>query len=388
MLINKQKRNAILKQYTNPGNPIAFSGRNRIQKYIKNKYDINLTTDDINREILGFNHAYTVHRDVKRPKYFNPYLVFSPRQQVQADLIDIQQLKTFNDDITFILVCIDVMTKKAWFRLMKRKNAETSKNALESIFKEIGNTEFSQRNITQNKPIIQTLLFDKGSEFTNNKVKSLCAEYKIKIIHPNSNIKAGVVERFNRTFQKLIYRYMTHKQTRKYIDVIDDLLKSYNSRKHSSLCDKYITNFSPNDAEKLENLEKLRNITLEKRKKILIQGRKIKTKFKIGDIVHIAKEKSLFARGYNETFNQEYFEIVEINDDLPIVSYKIKSLNTEEIIEGSFYNEELQLVKGDVYKIEKILNEKGRGKNKQYLVKWLNFDDRHNSWIPAKNIET
>ena len=40
-----------------------------------------------------------------------------------------------------------------------------------------------------------------------------------------------------------------------------------------------------------------------------------------------------------------------------------------------------------VYKIEKILEEKGRGKNKQYLVKWLNFDTKHNSWIPAKNIE-
>lgn len=90
---------------------------------------------------------------------------------------------------------------------------------------------------------------------------------------------------------------------------------------------------------------------------------------------------------YNETFNQEYFEIIEINTDLPIVSYKIKSLNTDEIIKGSFYNEELQLVKGDVYKIEKILEEKGRGKNKQYLVKWLNFDTKHNSWIPAKNIE-
>lgn len=388
MLINKRKRNVILNKYTDVGNPIAFSGRNYMRKYINDKYDIKTSDENINRELLSHNHAYTLHRDVKRPKNFNPFLVFSPRQQIQADLIDIQQLKRFNDGVTFLLVCIDVMTKKAWVRCMKKKNAETSKTALESIFEEIGNTEFSQKNTTENKPIIKTLLFDKGSEFTNKKVKDLCNEFNIKIIHPNSNIKAGIIERFNRTFQKLIYQYLTHKQTRRYVDVIDDLLMTYNSRKHRSISDKYIDKFSPNDAEKINNLEKLRNITLEKRKKILIKGSKIKPKFKIGDIVHIAKEKTLFSRGYNETFNQEYFEIIEIKTNLPIVCYKIKSLNTGEIIEGSFYNEELQLVKGDVYKIENILKERGRGKNKEYFVKWLNFDDRHNSWIPATNIET
>ncbi len=388
MLINNRKRNTILKHYATPGHPIAFSSRNKIQKYVKDQHNLNLTNDDVNKEILSYNHAYTLHRDVKKPKHYNPFLVISPRQQIQADLIDIQLLKRHNDGITFILVCIDVMTKKAWAQTMKSKSAETSKNALKNIFDEIRETEFSQKNVRNNKPIIKTLLFDKGTEFTNRKVKDLCAELNIKIIHPNSSIKAGVVERFNRTFQKLIYRYMTHKQTRKFNDVINELLKTYNNRKHRSISDKKLGVFSPNEAEKLENLQKLRNITLEKRKKILVKGRKIKQKFEIGDIVHIAKEKSLFARGYNETFNQEYFKIVEIKRNLPVICYKIQSLNTDEIIEGSFYNEELQLVKGSIYKIEKVLKERGKGRNKEYFVKWLNFDNRHNSWIPARNITT
>ncbi len=386
MLINNRQRNTILKHYSTPANPIAFSSRNKVQKYVKNVHNLNLDNEGVNRQILSHNHAYTVHRDVKRPKLFNPFLIISPRQQIQADLIDVKELKQFNNEITFLLVCIDVMTKKAWIRTMKKKNAETSKNALKSIFDEIQVTEFSQNNLRNNKPIIKTLLFDKGTEFTNQKVKDLCSELNIKIIHPNSNIKAGVAERFNRTFEKLIYRYMTHKQTRTYYDVLNELLATYNNRKHRSISDKHMGDFSPNEAEKSQNLEKLRNITLEKRKNVLIKGKKIKQKFERGDIVHIAKEKSLFNRGYNETFNQEFFEIVQVNRDLPIITYKIKSLNTNELIEGSFYNEELQLCSGNIYQVEKILKERGKGRNKQYFIKWLNFDNQHNSWISAKDI--
>jgi hypothetical protein len=40
----------------------------------------------------------------------------------------------------------------------------------------------------------------------------------------------------------------------------------------------------------------------------------------------------------------------------------------------------------DVFEVEKILKKKGKGKNLQYLVKWLDYPNKFNSWISASEI--
>ena len=66
-----------------------------------------------------------------------------------------------------------------------------------------------------------------------------------------------------------------------------------------------------------------------------------------------------------------------------MISYKINDLNGE-IIEGIFYEKELQKTKNtsEVYVIEKIIR---RNKNK-YLVKWRNYSNDFNSWINKDDI--
>ena len=51
----------------------------------------------------------------------------------------------------------------------------------------------------------------------------------------NEDLKASVVERFNRTLKTKMYRYFTYKNTRRYIDVLDDMLHSYNNTYHNSV---------------------------------------------------------------------------------------------------------------------------------------------------------
>ena len=68
--------------------------------------------------------------------------------------------------------------------------------------------------------------------------------------------------------------------------------------------------------------------------------------------------------------------------------YEIEDLEGEPII-GKFQEEELSAVekKDDVYKVEKILKRKKvKGKN-MVLVKWLGYDNKHNSWIAQENIQ-
>ena len=65
--------------------------------------------------------------------------------------------------------------------------------------------------------------------------------------------------------------------------------------------------------------------------------------------------------------------------------YILKDLKGE-IIQGKFYHQELQVVDKklpEVYRIEKIIRTRNKGKHKQYLVKWYGYDDSHISWISA-----
>ena len=60
-------------------------------------------------------------------------------------------------------------------------------------------------------------------------------------------------------------------------------------------------------------------------------------------------------------------------------------------VEGTFYQKELKKVEStdeDIFKIESVLKYKGRGKDKQALVKWKGWPKKFNSWIPASNLVT
>ena len=72
---------------------------------------------------------------------------------------------------------------------------------------------------------------------------------------------------------------------------------------------------------------------------------------------------------------------------MPIPTYQVKSCDTGEIIQGSFYSNELQKVAGAIFKVEKVLKRrivKGRW---QLYVKWLDFGVHHNSWINEEDID-
>ena len=89
------------------------------------------------------------------------------------------------------------------------------------------------------------------------------------------------------------------------------------------------------------------------------------------------------------TFNwtAELFTVVKcIETRLPVYLYKD---DNGEILEGTFYSEELQKVikKDDVYKIEMILKKIKKGRRVQYLVKLLGYPDTFNRWIFKQDLQ-
>ena len=69
--------------------------------------------------------------------------------------------------------------------------------------------------------------------------------------------------------------------------------------------------------------------------------------------------------------------------------YKIKDL-ADDPIEGTFYESELQKVIKSVdilYRVEKVLRKRKRGKTKEMYVKWEGWPSKFNSWIPESSLQ-
>ena len=95
-------------------------------------------------EWLSEQDAYTLHKPARR--HFKRRCVFvgGPRQQWQADLVDLSNLKKDNDGMTFLLTVIDVFSKVAWCVPMKNKSAASLVAALDSTFKKAGHRRCRQ----------------------------------------------------------------------------------------------------------------------------------------------------------------------------------------------------------------------------------------------------
>jgi len=77
---------------------------------------------------------------------------------------------------------------------------------------------------------------DKGTEFLNSTFQNMWKCHDVKFYtSENEDLKAAVVESFNRTLKMKMYRYFNYKNTRRYVDVLDDLLHSYNNTYHRSI---------------------------------------------------------------------------------------------------------------------------------------------------------
>ncbi len=208
-------------------------------------------------------------------------------------------------------------------------------------------------------------------------MKSLFVKEDIEWFSSKSDKKASVVERFNRTLKTRMFKYFTHNNTRKYTDILDKLVDSYNNTVHSS------TKMTPTEASEREN---------ENEVWYTLYGADITAnygvpKFKIGQTVRISKYKSIFKKGYLPNFTEEIFKIKQVIYKHPIV-YNLEDLQGEDL-EGIFYQEELSEYNkpDEVYKIERIVKYKIVRGDKYALIKWKEYPSKFNGWELASKIK-
>ena len=118
------------------------------------------------------------------------------------------------------------------------------------------------------------------------------------------------------------------------MEALPDFLYSYNNRPHSA-----IYPFSPAHVN-VHNQRAVHEIQYGD----YLHSECKKHKYQIGDKVRIASYRNVFRKSYQDTtFTRELFEIVDTLQTNP-PTYKLKDLKEGELIEGTFYEEELQRV--------------------------------------------
>lgn len=344
-----------VKRYTNPRSKLSFSGKNIIRRYS------NITNTKLVNKLSRIP-TYVLHREAKKPKTYNPFILYRKRVLLQADLIDMQSLSKANQEKKYILIVCDAFTRKCWASALANKTSELVLTEFKNMYSDIGSFE--------------RLMTDAGTEFLSKKFTSFLKKHDIGFTRGNPH--APHVERLNRTIQNKLFRYMTENETEKWIDILDDIVFAYNARYHRMI------KMSPNDAEKeknknlvISNLSVYYDKAIKKRKK---------PKFKINDIVSIQKLNNVFAKGYHQVFTDHLYKITEVHTKLPIPMYSLSEYDGSEKIEGRFYANELQLANFEVYKVEKIKKERVKNGVREVLVKWKGWPEKYNSWEPKTNI--
>ena len=344
--------------YTKPDHPLAFAEPNRIVSY----YNGALSRKDA-ENIVHSNNTYTIFRENRskpRKNIYNGIFVRSKRQLVELDLCDVSKLSEWNSQIRYWLVGIDSLTRYLFLKTLKTKSAIEVLNAFKEMHKEM-----------TKKHVLKSICVDRGSEFLNLHFKQYLAKHRIILKNSKALNHCPTVERSLRTLQQMLYRYLAHNGSMYYLDVLPDLVKQFNARKHST------TNLSPEKAESMEGSEILLIDSFEKKYMRKKQGQ---IKYPVGTLIRFTMLKSPFHRGYSAINTDEVFKIIAIDKRFPKVPlYEISSLDGEKLI-GKWYNHEISKVNFDTkFSIKKIVKRRRDRCLVEYnslpnIREWLNYE--------------
>ena len=266
------------------------------------------------------NNVHSTHRRIVKKKFPRRHIIVHfPFQIFMGDLIEYSQTDYThaNKGYSFILVIIDVFTKMVYARPVKRKDKFSVSLALESILSEL-----------QHYP--NTLITDEGLEFYNRNVQEVLDKFAIHHYSIKTKMKASVVERFIRTLRSKLEKYFSQNNTKNWLTVLPQFIHNYNNTPHRTIgmAPSKVTDSNANKVFK----KMFPDIHLE-----------AKPRLSKGNVVRILREKTIFEKGYKQTWSDTCYKIYAVKQAAGRIWYIISDLE-DKIIPGIKYYWELNLV--------------------------------------------
>lgn len=252
---------------------------------------------------------------IKKPKKKKQghIIALTYKENAQMDIYDMSKYKSTNKNYKYILVLIDVFTRKVWAYPLKKKNSNDVLQGLLTIFE-----EYVPGSITS----------DSDSSFLSESVQQLLNDkniYHDVIIASNDHKALGIVDRFALNVKTTLTKLFLRNRNTVWIDSINKIIDNYNNTPHSS-----ILNLTPNEATK-----PIYQADLAYLNKMKSTNKKITSDLKVDDFVRIRINKT-FRKGTEPRYTDDVYRVVNVNgkritldnDKIYIDSELIKTNNT------------------------------------------------------------
>lgn len=269
---------------------LGFVSKDKLKKVLK-KRGIEVS----NKELNEFYKNSALAQQNKKIRVKRYKKITGPYNSYQLDIVVMPtRLKNANKGYNKMLVCVNIISRKAYVYPLKNNKME---NILEAYANFIEDAE-------------EVVMVQGDNEFNNKKFLDYNEFKSIVVITDvakddhmtNKGNKLGIVDAFVKTLKRRIRLYMEAYDTNKYVDALDELLEGYNDTPHSSLPD----DVSPNEAHKdkviqteVQNANARVNIDVEKDVNV-----------KVGDSVRVAEMKGTFDKEKG-TFSKNIFTVEE-----------------------------------------------------------------------------
>ena len=306
----------------------GFSGVNEIYRRCRDK-DPSITMNDV-KTYLQSQSTYQLHKPVRHRFPTRRVYVPDNNNQLQADLVDMREFSRQNGGMKYILTCIDCFNRYCWATPLKNKTntkvLEGLKSILSDCYKYYGT--YPKR--------LQT---DAGTEFIGKPVQQYLMSVNISWFQTYNETKACIVERFNRTLKTKMWKYFTDNDTRRWVEVLDDIIVNCRNSYHRSV------KMTPVEARISENRDLVYDNLYAFHHHQQQGENSVSTVFHEGDEVRITVKRGAFRKGYLNNFTHEIFIIKKVLPTIP-VTYVLMDTDGDDIL-GSFYADELVAAKGE-----------------------------------------
>ncbi|KAL3109667.1 hypothetical protein niasHT_017211 [Heterodera trifolii] len=339
--MDKSIEKVLERLYNDPKSPAAFAGVDRLWLEAKKELGNKIRKNDVKHYLEG-HRTYTL----MRPRRIN----FSRARTTaagfmtdcQVDLADFQALSRHNSSNRYLMVVIDVLSKRIFVTPLRTKKSEDMVEGFKRVF-----------STMPMKP--HRIFSDKGTEFRNQQLKKLFDEEEVeKYESTHSEKKAALAERAIRQIKNRLYRYIAQTKTLNWVDVIDQIVDGINkspSRVHG---------MRPIDVNFKNSQQIWQKMFGEDQHRALFGKHRKRAKFVPGQTVRMSIAKGQFEKGYIPNYGDEILEIDAVKSHMKPMRYKVRDSKGEKF-KGFFYPEELAPVRKDAettYRIERVFRKR------------------------------
>lgn len=253
---------------------------------------VKVTRKQVSDFVKQQSERQVFRRPTKQTKGGGHIVSNSPEHDIQIDIMDMSRWSKWNKGIKYILVIIDVFTRKGYAYPLKKKAITNVVEAMKEFFK--------------NEFVPETIVSDSDRSFTGKAFQDLMRKHNIvhRTVAIGDHNALGVIDRFIQTLKKKIILDLERNQSQNWINQLSDVVKAYNNTPHDG-----VLQLKPKSIAK--NKDKRLQVADLNRLKAETQVKQIP--LRVGDKVRVLVRKDQFQRAYDPVYSRDVFIVKKVN---------------------------------------------------------------------------